>query len=107
MKRLLPLVCVAALVGGCGSDDNDKSSTPSGGGSESGGSVEVVMKDTQFDPKDVTVKVGQKIEWENYDSFDHNVKADSGATFKSDNFGKGGKFEFTPTAAGKIAYECT
>ena len=31
----------------------------------------------------------------------------SGADFSSDQFGKGGKFSFTPTKAGEIKYECT
>ena len=53
------------------------------------------------------MKVGQKITWTNADTTDHNVTADSGADFKSDDFGEGGTFEFTADKAGKIAYECT
>jgi plastocyanin len=65
------------------------------------------MKDTSFDPKDQTVKVGQKVTWTNDDGAAHNVTADSGATFKSSSFGSGGTFSFTPKKAGTIAYECT
>jgi plastocyanin len=109
MKRFMTisLLCVAAA--GCGSD----SSSDSGAGSTptpapaSGGPVTISMKNIQFAPKDQTVKVGQKVTWVNQDSVDHDVKADSGADFSSDQFGKGGKFSFTPTEAGEIKYECT
>jgi plastocyanin len=63
--------------------------------SSSGGGVAIKMQNIAFDPKAVTVKVGQKVTWTNDDSTDHNVTADSGADFKSDNFGNGGTFEFT------------
>jgi plastocyanin len=69
--------------------------------------VAIKMQNIAFDPKDVTVKVGQKVTWTNDDSVDHNVTADSGADFKSKDFGKGATFEFTATKAGKITYECT
>jgi plastocyanin len=65
------------------------------------------MKNIQFVPKSVTVKPGQTIKWENLDTVDHDVKADSGADFASDTFGKGGTYEYTADQAGKIEYECT
>ena len=112
MRRiLLALGAVVALAAaGCGGgDDNSSSSSAStpAASSSSGGDVAIKMANIAFDPKDVTVKVGQKITWTNDDSTDHNVTADSGADFKSDNFGKGGTFSFTPTKAGTIKYVCT
>jgi plastocyanin len=111
MRRiLLALGATLALVAaGCGGgDDNGGGSTAtSAGSSSSGGEVEIKMQNIQFAPKDTTVKVGQKVKWVNEDSVDHNVSADSGADFKSDNFGKGGSFEFTADKAGTIKYECT
>jgi plastocyanin len=65
------------------------------------------MQNIAFDPKAVTVKVGQKVTWTNEDTVDHNVTSQSGETIKSDNFGKGGTFSFTPKTAGKISYVCT
>ena len=58
------------------------------------------MQNIAFDPKAVTVKVGQKVTWTNDDSVDHNVTADSGADFKSEDFGKGATFAFTADKAG-------
>jgi plastocyanin len=111
MRRILLLLCavVALAAAGCGgSDDNSSSSsTPAASSSSSGGGVAIKMANIAFDPKAVTVKVGQKITWTNDDSTDHNVTADSGADFKSKDFGKGATFDFTPDKAGTIAYECT
>jgi plastocyanin len=117
MRRILLLLCavVALAAAGCGGDDDNGSSgsgaatstSTSESSSSDGGAVAIQLKGFQFSPKDVTVKAGQKITWTNADNADHNVTADSGADFKSDNFGEGGTFEFTADKAGKIAYECT
>jgi plastocyanin len=109
MRRILLALCavVALAAAGCGGNDDSSSSSTSTAAASSGGGVAIKMANIAFDPKDVTVKVGQKITWTNDDSTDHNVTADSGADFKSDNFGKGATFEFTPDKAGTIKYECT
>jgi plastocyanin len=117
MRRILLALCtvVALAAAGCGSSNSSSTSSGSSSGaststpaaSSSGGGVAIKMQNIAFDPKAVTVKVGQKITWTNDDSTDHNVTANSGADFKSDNFGKGGTFSFTPTKAGTIKYVCT
>jgi plastocyanin len=113
MRGILLALCavVALAAAGCGGSDNggSTSSAPAStsSSSSSGGGVAIKMQNIAFDPKAVTVKVGQKITWTNDDSTDHNVTANSGADFKSDNFGKGGTFSFTPTKAGTIKYVCT
>jgi len=113
MRGILVALCalVALAAAGCGGSDNggSTSSAPAStsSSSSSGGGVAIKMQNIAFDPKAVTVKVGQKITWTNDDSTDHNVTANSGADFKSDNFGKGGTFSFTPTKAGTIKYVCT
>jgi plastocyanin len=114
MRGILLALCavVALAAAGCGGGDDNGGSTSSApastsSSSSSGGGVAIKMQNIAFDPKAVTVKVGQKITWTNDDSTDHNVTADSGADFKSDNIGKGATFEFTPDKAGTIKYECT
>jgi plastocyanin len=111
---MLLLLCavVALAAAGCGGgDDNGGSSSGSApstsAASSSGGGVAIKMQNIQFAPKDVTVKVGQKVTWTNDDSTDHNVTAESGADFKSKDFGNGETFSFTPDKAGTIKYECT
>ena len=117
MTRILLALCAVVALGAAGCGSSNSSSTSSGsssGGStstaaaaSSGGPVAIKMQNIAFDPKAVTVKVGQKITWTNDDSTDHNVTADSGADFKSKDFGKGATFDFTPDKAGTIKYECT
>jgi plastocyanin len=87
----------AAVVAGCGSS----------GGSSDSGPPSIGMKDLRFHPARATVKVGQKVTWENEDTVDHNVTAKSGAKFMSKAFGGGGSYSFTPRAAGTIEYVCT
>jgi plastocyanin len=72
-----------------------------------GGAVAITMRDIKFDPREVTVKVGQQITWTNGESVPHNVVAQEGGTFESDTFGEGGTFQFTPEQPGKIEYVCT
>jgi len=117
MRRIVLALCavVALAAAGCGSSNNSSTSSGSSSGaststpaaSSSGGGVAIKMQNIAFDPKSVTVKVGQKVTWTNDDTVDHNVTSQSGETIKSDNFGKGGTFSFTPTKAGTIKYVCT
>jgi plastocyanin len=114
MKRILLLLCalVALVAAGCGGGSSGSSGTSSAPASTSaaaggGGAVTIKMQNIAFDPKSTTVKVGQKVTWVNDDTVDHNVTANSGADFKSKDFGKGATFSFTPTKAGTIKYVCT
>jgi plastocyanin len=113
MRRILVALCaVLALtlgVAACGGDDDSGGggSTSTSAAASSGGGLTIKMQNIQFAPKDTTVKVGQKVTWTNDDNTDHNVTADSGADFKSKDFGKGSTFEFTADKAGTIKYECT
>jgi len=115
MRRILLGLCailaLALAAAGCGSSNSSGSSsstsTSSSSSSGGGGGVQIKMQNIQFSPKDTTVKVGQKVTWTNDDNTDHNVTADSGADFKSKDFGNGGTFSFTPDKAGTIKYVCT
>src|SRR3954453_8729536 len=100
-RPALPLVAIAIAiaVAGCGSSGSSKPTAVPNGAIE--------MKNIAFSPKNATVKVGQKVTWTNHDAVQHNVVADSGASFKSSDFGQNGTFSFTPTKAGTIKYECT
>ena len=102
MIRLLPALALLVLLAGCGS----------GGGS--GGKAQVLksgdaigMKSLRFKPDHVQVAVGQRVTWHDDEGIRHDVKADSGASFASDTFGKDGTFTWTPDKAGTVKYECT
>ena len=103
LEPLVPALAVALLLAGCGGSSGADSTTAK----TSGDVVTVDMSNIQFDPKTVTVKLGQTVKWVNEDQVVHDVKADSGATFSSDLFGHGKSYAFKPTKAGTIAYECT
>jgi plastocyanin len=111
MRRILLALCavlaLAAVGCGGGNDDGGGSTATSSSSAASGGGVQIKMQNIQFSPKATTVKVGQKVTWTNDDNTDHNVTADSGADFKSKDFGNGATFEFTPDKAGTVKYECT
>jgi plastocyanin len=112
-------VCAApAAIAGCGSGGGGSSASDTSGAAApattaaaaaaaSGGAVQVTMKDIQFAPQKVTVKVGQTVRWTNEDSVVHDVRATSGASFKSDLFAKGKTYEYKPAKPGTIAYVCT
>jgi plastocyanin len=121
MKRISPLLfaVVALVAAGCGSSNNSSSSssassapaTTTGSTSTSGGTaapsgktVTIDMKNIQFNPKTVTVKVGETVKWVNQDSVPHNV---SGGPLHSPTFGNGGSFTYKAAKAGKISYVCT
>ena len=114
-SALLALLLAAAFAG-CGGDksSSDKpaplTQAPAGtktAATESGGTVNIDMKNIRFDPAEQKVSVGQKVVWTNQDTVDHNVVAKDGADFKSKEFGKDGTYEFTPRKAGTIKYSCT
>jgi plastocyanin len=117
MRKIALLLATLALVAaGCGGDDEESGSggtstaaepaatTPADDGGSASGEVAISMKNIQFDPADATAKVGQKVVWTNDDDAPHNV---IGGPIKSETFGKGETFEYTPTEAGTIDYVCT
>jgi plastocyanin len=107
VRSLAALLLAAALLAGCGGSkksSTSSSTTPASGGG--GGGTAVSMKNIQFSPKSLTVKVGQTVTWTNDDSVDHNVIA-SGGAFKSNTFGHGATFKWKATKAGTFDYTCT
>jgi plastocyanin len=99
--------CGGSSGGGSSSTSSSASTSASSSSSGGGGGVEIKMQNIAFSPTSSTVKVGQKVTWTNDDQTDHNVTAQSGATFKSKDFGNGSTFSFTPDKAGTIKYVCT
>lgn len=118
MRRflLVPLTAAALAVAGCGDDSPDTASTateapaaeaaPSAPAAD-GEAVEVGMKGLQFEPRDITVKVGTPVTFKNNEDIPHNVVAEKGADFESDTFGKDGTYEFQAEKAGVVKYVCT
>ena len=80
-----------------------------GGAGPTGGFVQVAYKNIAIAPDPITVHVGQKVKWTNFDDTRHNViaQANSSEKFSSPDFGKGGTFVLTPKKVGVIRYICT
>lgn len=106
MARLPVLATCLALAlvpSACGDDDDP--SPPSGAGGKAADTVG--MKNIQFSPGEVTVKVGETVSWVNEEEVEHNVVATEGATFKSKLLGLDGTFEYKAEKPGTISYVCT
>jgi plastocyanin len=113
-QRTLPALLAAAALAAAGCGGNDGGSKSSGSHStpaKSSGAAaapgQIKMQNIAFDPKNARVHVGEKVTWTDAESIPHNVVAQSGASFKSETFGKGGTFSWTPTKPGTVTYECT
>ena len=65
----------------------------------------VSMKDFKFDPKTITVNVGDTITWTNNDTAEHTAQADDGS-FDSKDVGAGKSSSITFAKAGTFAYYC-
>ena len=125
MKRLpilaASLVLATGALAACGGDDDDDkdqgggTTTPAQTGAQAttqaagaaGGEVAVSIKNTAFEPKNVTAKVGQTIKWTNDDPVAHTVTARSGEEFDSGTVDAGGEYEYKVRKAGTIDYVCT
>jgi plastocyanin len=118
----LLLSAFALLPAACGGDDDSKptvqeaSPDPTmageaaedsgGGGSTAEGTVEIVMKGFQFEPKEATVKVGQSVTWRNEDSAKHDAFSEESGLDTAD-IGQNGTTTFQPDKAGTINYICS
>jgi plastocyanin len=67
---------------------------------------EVVIKNLQFKPATIKVKVGQTVIWTNKDDRDHSIAAKD-KSFGTDNLKPGQAYEYTFTKPGKYRYSCT
>jgi plastocyanin len=126
MKRWLALLlaCLALglVVAGCGDDDDDsgggngganteqpadEGGGEDGGGEDGGGGAEVSLEGIQFNPEEVTVKVGDSVTWTNNDSVGHDVTGDDFRSGDAGGMQNGDTFEQTFDEAGSFDYVCT
>src|SRR3712207_2982019 len=111
MRRLpLVLLAAAALAGaGCGSDDEDSGAdSPARTATTAGGSGQAVsmVSGNEFQPKEITVNVGETVTWTNTDSVPHNAVAKDGEGPRSELLSKGQSYSYTPDSPGKVDYVC-
>ncbi|HEX9369421.1 MAG TPA: cupredoxin domain-containing protein [Roseiflexaceae bacterium] len=66
---------------------------------------DITIKDFEFDPKTITVNVGDTIHWKNTGQKEHTAQADDGS-FNSGDLEAGKEFSFTFSKAGTFPYYC-
>ncbi|SRR6266550_3833081 len=110
VAALLAALTVAACSSGNGSSDSPPpASTTAGGGGGGGGAAaaEIIIKDFQFGAP-LTVKPGVTVKVTNQDGAAHNVSADDGTSFKTEDLSQGQSATFTaPTQPGQYKFSCT
>jgi plastocyanin len=78
--------------------------SPTAAGTAAAG-ASVTIKDFQFTPSTVTIKVGATVTWTNDGPSTHTVTADDGS-FESGNLAQGKTYTRTFDTAGTYAYHC-
>jgi plastocyanin len=96
------VISFATLSCGGGSE---KSASPTAG-TPPAQQASVQIKDFQFTPSKVTIKVGGTVTWTNEGSSVHTVTADDG-NFDSGQLQKGKTFSRTFDSAGTFSYHCS
>ena len=76
------------------------------GGATAQGTVEIVIKDFEFNPPTAQVKVGQEVSWRNEDSAKHDAFSEEHNLDTAD-LAQGETAEFPPEKAGTIDYICS
>lgn len=82
-------------------DDKDRITTV-----KPANSVEVRIEDYSYSPEELTVPVGTKVTWTNYDDVKHDVVS-SDKHFESSRLDTNEKYSFTFTEAGSYEYFCS
>ena len=73
--------------------------------SAEGDAASVSIKDSEFEPQQITVKAGTTVTWKNEGKMAHTVNADDGS-FESPTLGAGKTFSRKFTEAGTYRYYC-
>jgi plastocyanin len=126
MRPILAVLSVSLLVlaAGCGGGEDDttgrgtdtvigegapgSATGPVGGAPKGSGDVTIDMRETQFQPQEVTVRVGEEVTWVNRDSVQHDaVNEEEGAEPRSELLNQGQTYSFRPEQEGRVDYVCT
>jgi plastocyanin len=99
--RALLLAAVCLVAAGCGDD-----SKPAATASTPPANVQVAMRDNQFAPRRIVVRLGQTVRWTNRDAVAHTV-ASQQLRLASDAIEGGQTFSYRPKRAGRFRYYCT
>ena len=105
-RIILGLAFAAALVVACSSNSGGTGPTPN-----PPGTTDVSMVNTTFQPKDVTIKVGDSVKWTNNDARPHTSTSGTNGVpdgkWNSGTLQPGATYTHKFTAAGTYPYYCT
>ena len=82
------------------------SGTDSGQGTVAGPGSIISIKNFNFNPTTVNIKVGESVTWNNEDSAPHSIISDSGTELASKTFSSGQSYTYTFNTAGTYEYHC-
>jgi plastocyanin len=107
VRILLPLVCVAALLAGCGGSDSSSSSKPTSSSAPKPVRASLVkIADYKYAPPSIEVKKGATVSFTNSDATPHTATSKAQGAFDSGDVTKGKPKKVTFTKAGTFAYYC-
>jgi plastocyanin len=131
MRSILTVLGLSLLLitSGCGGGDGDgaengapgrgtdtvigegapgSATGPVGSATKGSGDVTIDMREMQFQPQEVTVRVGEEVTWVNRDTVQHDaVNEQDGEGPRSELLDQGQTYSFGPESAGRIDYVCT
>jgi len=99
------LLCMLFLFNGCSSNENNKNETQARAEKPLHAVDTVVIKQMQFTPPILNVKVGDTILWINNDLVSHDVTSDKPHSFYSDTLHVGQSWKMPVTDS--AAYHCS
>ncbi|MBI2630201.1 cupredoxin family copper-binding protein [Candidatus Pacearchaeota archaeon] len=78
---------------------------PTGASGNSQYNVEI--KESSFNPSEITINKGETITWTNYDSAPHTITSDSNKALDSPTLNQGETFSYTFETSGNYNYHCS
>ena len=106
LALIVPLVALVTVLVTLNVTDDSTSSASGGGATKAGAGTAIDIKNFQYSPDPITVKVGAKIVVTNSDGTVHTLTADD-KSFDTGDLDGGATKAITIAKAGKYAYHCT
>jgi plastocyanin len=114
MRTTLPILCLVALLAGCGSSDSGSKSSSKSSSSSSSSAAKakpvaaklVKIANYKYAPASIEVKKGATVSFTNSDSTPHTATSKAKGVFDSGDVTSGKPKKVTFTKAGTFAYYC-
>jgi len=106
LALVVPLVALVTVLVTLNVTDDSSSSAASGSGGAAGSGTAIEIKNFQYSPDPITVKVGAKVLVTNGDGTVHTLTADD-KSFDTGDLGGGAKKAIIIDQPGKYTYHCT